>query len=302
MFIVRNRKWFYTLSAAIVAVALFAIVAFGLKLGIDFKGGSLIEVTYPSGRPTIDAVTEKLSEGGKFPGYSVRPTGSDGYILRAPTLDATGHSAAISALSNNGVWPTLEKRFDSIGPTIGKELRTKSSFAILFVILAIVCFIAFAFRKVSRPVASWKYGLIAVVALIHDVIVPTGAFALLGYFLGTEVDTLFVTALLVVLGFSIHDTIVVFDRVRENLKVNSENNVRETFEDTVGKSVSQTLSRSINTSLTTVLSLLALYFLGSPTTRDFTLALIIGIVAGTYSSIFLASPLLVTVEARQRKG
>lgn len=164
------------------------------------------------------------------------------------------------------------------------------------VIVAIVLYIAFAFRKVSRPVSSFKYGLITVAALAHDVVIPTGVFAYLGKYYGVEIDALFITALLTILGFSVHDTIVVFDRVRENIKISKQG---EDFEQTVGSSVSQTIGRSINTSLTVVLVLLALYFFGGESTKYFSLALIIGVVVGTYSSIFIASPLLATVYKRQ---
>ena len=300
MFIVKNRKIFYILSFLITGAALSSILFFGLRFGIDFKGGSLIEVKYQENRPDIVLIKSKITAE-EFSGYSIRPTGEKGFILRTPYLNETTHAEALKILEGDGAWPLTEERFNSIGPTIGEELRTKALLAIALVIISIVLFIAFVFRKVSEPVASFKYGLIAIVALLHDVIVPTGAFAIFGYFFGTEIDSLFVTALLVILGFSIHDTIVVFDRVRENLRVNKEFNKKEIFEDTVGKSVAQTFNRSINTSLTTVLSLLALYFLGSSATKDFSLALIIGIIAGTYSSIFLASPLLVTVEKWQGK-
>ncbi len=300
MFVVKNRKIFYALSASITGAALIALIVFGLTFGIDFTGGSLIEVKYPDGRPSIEDVKKNLG-GEIFTGSSLRPAGENGYILRTKFLSVEAHQEALTNLSDNGAWKIEETRFNAIGPTIGNELRTKALIALALVILAIVLFIAFVFRKVSKPVASWKYGLIAIVALLHDVIVPTGAFAILGYLVGTEVDTLFVTALLVILGFSIHDTIVVFDRVRENLRINIESNKKEQFEETVGRSVSQTFNRSINTSLTTILSLVALYFLGSESTQDFSLALIIGIAAGTYSSIFLASPLLVTVEKLQSK-
>jgi preprotein translocase subunit SecF len=199
---------------------------------------------------------------------------------------------------------STEKRFDSVGPLLGIEALRKSFASVILVIIAIVLFIAFAFRHVSEPISSWKYGIIAVIALIHDVIVPIGAFSILGHYKGYEVDTLFVTALLVVLGFSVHDTIVVFDRVRENLKNSSS---KKSFSDIVGESISQTLTRSINTSLTTLLALIVLYFVGGESTQHFSLALIIGIVAGTYSSIFLGSPLLVTVwkwqkSRRTKKG
>ncbi len=177
----------------------------------------------------------------------------------------------------------------------------KSLFSIILVIICIVFFITFAFRQVSEPIAPWKFGVITILALVHDVLIPAGVFAVLGHFQGIEVDTLFVTALLVVLGFSVHDTIVVFDRVRENLKINRETRAKKPFEQIVGESISQTFVRSINTSLTTILVLIVLFFVGAETTKLFSLALIIGIIAGTYSSIFIGSTLLVTAEKLQKK-
>jgi preprotein translocase subunit SecF len=168
-------------------------------------------------------------------------------------------------------------------------------------VLMIVLFVTFAFRKVSEPVSSWKYGFSTVIALFHDVIIPTGVFTFLGHYYGTEIDLLFVTGLLAILGYSVHDTIVVFDRVRENLRLNRETGKKEDFETTVGNSVHQTFGRSINTSLTIFITLLALYLVGSPATKDFALLLIVGVVVGTYSSIFVASPLLVTFANLQKK-
>lgn len=302
MFIVTYRKVFYTFSILLMGGSIAAAIFFGLNFGIDFKGGSIMEVEYAAPRPNIEEVKLDLDTHPEFRGYSIRPAGEQGFILRTPFLEGSQHADILAVLSRGGSATLTETRYDAIGPTVGKELRTKSLTSILLVILAIVLFIAFAFRKVSAPVSSWKYGLIAVVGLLHDVIVPIGLFAILGHYTGAEIDTLFVTALLVVLGFSIHDTIVVFDRVRENLSRNAERRVRESFEETVGKSVTQTFNRSINTSLTTVLALLALYFFGSHSTQYFSLALLVGIIAGTYSSIFIASPLLVTVESWQKKN
>lgn len=298
MFIVKNRKYFYIVSAVLIALSLGALGVWGLEFGIDFKGGSLIEVEFSGDRPTVEAVSAELAEDG-FSGFSARPTGDRGYLIRTPFLSPEEYQALQASLGGLGEYE--EKRFDSIGPTIGSELRTKSLYAIILVLLAITLFITLVFRKVSEPVSSWKYGVIALLALGHDVLIPTGLFAVLGVFAGAEVDTLFVTALLVILGFSVHDTIVVFDRVRENLRRNKEYNTQESFEETVGRSVMQTLNRSINTSLTTIFALVALYFLGPDATKFFSLALLAGIVAGTYSSIFFASPLLVTVEKLQKK-
>jgi preprotein translocase subunit SecF len=231
---------------------------------------------------------------------SVREAGDDAYIIRMKTLTDAEKATVESALTT--VVPGYEvKRFNSIGPVLGAEAAHKSVTSIILVLICIVLFVTFVFRKVSEPVSSWKYGLITIVALFHDVIVPTGVFAFLGHYVGVQVDTLFVTALLVVLGFSVHDTIVVFDRVREHLRRNKEDEVTESFDQVVGKSVNETFARSINTSLTTLFALAVLYVLGGEATRYFSLALLVGIAAGTYSSIFLASPLLVTVAQWQEK-
>lgn len=310
MFVVKHRKIFYIISGTIFAVSILSLLVWGLNLGVDFKGGTLLEFSYPSGRPSLDAVNSALTPL-KIGGLSVRPAGTNGYILRSNPLDETAHQAVLKALAIDGQ-VVEETQFSSIGPVLGKEAAFKSLWAILFVLVAIILFITYAFRKVSAPVSSWKYGVIAVAALFHDVFIPTGVFAILGHIQGFEIDTLFVTAILVVLGFSVHDTIVVFDRVRENLKLEyghpssrarlatGQVKVESDFETIVGKSINQTFVRSINTSLSTLLALIVLYFLGPATTQLFSLVLIIGIISGTYSSIFIASPLLVTVEKWQR--
>ncbi len=293
MFIVQYRKVWYTISAILIAASFGAVLFLGLRFGIDFTGGSLLEVTYNDARPTSAELTTALESVG-VRGTSIRATGENGYLIRTPFLTEETYSNARAIIGGT------ELRHDSIGPSIGTELRTRAVYAIILVLLAITLFIAFAFRHVSKPVSSWRYGLVALVALAHDVIIPIGAFAVMGHFFGAEIDTLFVTALLVILGFSVHDTIVVFDRTRENLKKLEENDEQEPFEETVGQSVTQTLARSINTSLTTVLALIALYVWGPESTKLFTLTLLIGIIAGTYSSIFLGSPLLVTLQKMQK--
>jgi len=300
MFIVTHRKLFYILSGLVIAVSILALAIWGLKPGIDFKGGSLLEASYPDGRPEKARVEEALKP--LAVDASVRPTGESGYLIRMRDLTETEQARVREAVSFAGAQKIVEARFDIIGPVLGKEAAGKSFVAIALVILCIVLFITFAFRKVSEPVASWKYGIITIIALLHDVLVPTGVFAVLGHYAGYEVDALFVTALLVVLGFSVHDTIVVFDRVRENLRISHETKNRKDFATIVGESIQQTFVRSINTSLTTVIALLVLYFVGPEVTKHFSLALGIGIVAGTYSSIFIGSPLLVTVEQWQKKG
>jgi len=294
MFVVKYRKFFYVLTAIIIAASIASISIWGLKPGIDFKGGSILEISYTGVRPEqsqLEQVINPLSLNA-----SIRETGEDGFIIRMRDISQEEKSGLDNALFSLG--SSTQVRFDSVGPLLGIEAMKKSIASIVFVLIAIILFIAFAFRKVSQPVNSWKYGFIAILALAHDVIVPTGVFAALGHFKGYEVDTLFVTALLVVLGFSIHDTIVVFDRVRENLGRAKAN---KPFEEIVGESINQTLTRSINTSLTTLLALVVLYLVGGETTQQFALALIIGITAGTYSSIFLGSPLLVTIEKWQSR-
>lgn len=287
MFVVTYRKYFYILSVFLIGGSIAAMFIWGFNYGIDFKGGTILEIEYPETRPEQAQITPALHE--VDPIASVRPTGEKGYIIRMRAIDQTEKTSLMTALGEFG--STTEKRFDSIGPVLGNEALRKSLFSIVLVLVAIVFFISFAFRKVSEPVSSWKYGMIAIIALLHDVIIPAGVFAYLGHSAGYEIDTLFITAMLVVLGFSVHDTIVVFDRVRENL---SHQGGKKPFDQIVGESVSQTLTRSINTSLTTLLALIVLYFVGGEATQHFSLALIIGIVAGTYSSIFIGSPLLVT--------
>jgi len=294
MFIIKHRKIWYAFSLLIVIASLFSILKFGLKQGIDFTGGALLEVEYTA-KPDALAVKQKI-ESLSLGSAIVQPSGEKNIIVRMKDLTEEQHQKVLSASLSVGQ-DGKEIRFDSIGPVIGKELKKKSITAMILVIVMIVLYIAFAFRKVSQPVNSFYYGLMAVVALIHDVTLPAGVFAVLGHYYGVEVDTLFVTALLTVLGFSVHDTIVVFDRIRENLRNNGNKN---NFETIVGASVNQTIGRSINTSLTVILVLLAIFFLGGESTKYFSLALLIGVAIGTYSSIFLASPLLVTLQKLKR--
>ncbi len=294
MIIVRHRAIFFGVTGLITLLALASLAFYGLRLGTDFTGGSLVEVRYDGVRPAGDVMTRNLENAG-FKGFSLRETGTDGYILRSALLTDAQRNNLPAIFSYQGGTAHVEQ-LTEVGPTIGLELRNKALVAVGLVLLCILLFIAFAFRKVSQPVSSWVYGLIALVTLIHDVIIPVGFYAALGHFVGAQVDTLFVTAVLTVLGFSIHDTIVVFDRTRENLRINHDRNRKEPFEETAGRSLSQTFVRSINTSLTVLITLLILFFIGPASTRDFALTLLVGIIAGTYSSIFLATPLLVTVE------
>jgi preprotein translocase subunit SecF len=301
MFVVTYRKIFFILSGFFVALSLGAILLWGLNLGIEFTGGALTEVRYSSERPAETVVEQELNNLA-IGNYSLRTTDVSVYLLRSRDLSDAEQSAVIGALSLGGTAPLTVERLSSIGPTLGSELRIKALIAIVVVMLAIVLYIAYTFRHVSKPVASWKYGLIAILALVHNIILPLGLFAVLGKFFGSEIDVLFVVALLTILGSSVNDTIVVFDRVRENLKESQRLGSHEDFELTVGKSLKQTYMRSINISIAILLVLLALFFLGAATTQDFSLALLVGIIAGTYSSIFLATPLLVTIEKWQSRS
>jgi len=299
MFIVKHRKIFYSISVVLLAVSIFAIVFWGLKPSIDFVGGSLLDVSFIGERPTAEDVSGVLNNL-NFKDASVRSSG-EGFFIRTKEISQTEKDAIMQALSFGGKYSPTEKTFSTVGPVLGKEALQKSWLSIVLVLLAILLFIAFAFRKVSKPVSSWIYGSVTILALLHDVLVPTGVFAILGHFYGFEVDTLFVTALLVILGFSVHDTIVVFDRVRENLHKNEESKIKTDFETIVGESINETFIRSVNTSLTTLLAIFVLYLFGPEAVKNFTLALLIGIFIGTYSSIFIGSTLLVTINNWKNK-
>ncbi len=304
MFIIKNRKFFYILSIVLIVISIVSLFVWKLELGIDFKGGSAIEIRYVDIKPDIEVIKNNISTLAteiSLGNYVLQSVGDTDYSLKSRLVSDKERQMIEGAFSNNGAFKTELKKVNSIGPLIGKEAGQKALISVILVILCIVLFITFVFRKVSKPISSWKYGLMSIVALAHDVIIPTGVFSILGHFKGYEVDTLFVTALLVILGFSIHDTIVVYDRIRENLSISHKNNDKKTFETIVGESVSQTFVRSINTSMTTILALFVLYFLGPEATKHFSLALIIGVGIGTYSSIFIASALLVTIEKLQSK-
>lgn len=300
MFIIKYRKIFYAFSGILVVLSIFALFMWGLNMGIDFKGGTIIEVSYSDIKPKVGEIKKNLSSL-SLGEYSLQPAGESGYILKSRAINDAERSLIQNAFSFKDTKKVETKRFNSIGPILGKEATNKAIVSIVIVIICIVLFITFAFRKVSEPVSSWKYGFIAILALLHDILIPTGVFAVLGHYYGYEIDTLFVTALLVVLGFSIHDTIVVFDRVRENLTLARVHRDKKFFDQIVGESINQTFVRSVNTSLTTILALVALYIFGAESTRHFSLALIVGIAAGTYSSIFIGSPLLATFEKWQSR-
>lgn len=288
--IIQKRKIFLSLSTLAVAVSIAALFTWGLKFGIDFTGGSLLEVEFKNYQPTISEIQTSLKDAGLH-NLVIQPT-ENSTILRFQENSEEVHQTIVKDLgtiikNKNGA-SLKELQFDAVGPSIGKELKSKSFNATLICLIMIIVFISFAFSKVSKPVASWKYGVAAIIALIHDILFILGVFAFLGHYYGIEINTPFIAAILTVLGYSVSDTIIVFDRIRENLPKSQED-----FENTVNRSVNQTLVRSINTSFSAILALLAVLFFGGSTIKDFALALIIGIFIGTYSSIFIASPVLV---------
>ena len=294
----KNLNLFFLLPAALTILSIISIALWGLKPGIDLSGGALLQVSYSGTMPTvaqIQNVTAPLSLGE----VRVQPAGSTAFVIRTRSLSNDEKATLETALGTLGA--DHEDQYTSVGPIIGAELLHKGLLALLMVTVCIILFIAFAFRHVSKPVASWKYGVVVIITLVHDILVPTGVFAFLGHINGAEVDSLFIVGLLTILGISINDTIVVFDRVRENLALNERNRKKVPYDEVVGSSIVQTIARSNNTSLTVVIMLAALFFVGPATTKDFALTLIIGMIAGTYSSIFLAAPLLVFWEKHQKK-
>lgn len=276
----------------LILVSAIALATYRLNFGVDFRGGSVIELSFKD-RPDIGAVTKTVLDThiDAVKDVTVTPVGSSEMILKSGELSEQDHQKILSALTAAYPKASLtEKQFDSVGPLIGNELKRKSLTAIIVVLIAISIYIAFVFRKLGGVLSPWVMGAAAIIALVHDIIVPTGIFALLGHFKGIEISAVFVAALLTVLGYSISDSVVVFDRVRENLLKGGS---REPLGEVVHRSIMQTLVRSINTNVTTLLSLVAIYFFGGASVKYFALALIIGIVLGAFSSISVASPLLV---------
>jgi preprotein translocase subunit SecF len=294
MNIITHKTLFLSIAGAMVLASLFAVALFGLKMGIDFTGGAQVQVVYTGEKPTATELSTAIEESGL--GTSVVQPTDSGYTIKLRDVGEEERLQLKEALSLSGTKEYTETSFTSVGPSIGSELTQKAIIAILAVVIGIILFIAFSFRHVSLPVASWKYGMIAIVTLAHDIIIPIGLFAVLGEFAGAEVDTLFVVALLTILGVSVSDTIVIFDRIRENLKLK----ISSDFSEVVGKSLSQSFTRSINTSVTVIIVLVSLFFFGPESTKNLALVLITGMVVGTYSSLFVASPLLVLVEKWQR--
>ena len=292
MYIVYHRKLFFWITGVMLAAAIGAIAVWGLPRGIDFTGGSLMQVKYKNERPALATIEKQIADI-SLGAVSIRVSGADAISIRTRTLLPAEHDAVLAALARSA--STTELAYTSVGPALGSQFANKALWAIFAVVLAIVLYIAFAFRKVSRPVPSWGYGLTVVVMLVIDLIVPTGFFAALAHFTGVEVDSLFIVALLALLGYVVNDIIVIFDRIREHLAKNEKTGLKEEFEVTIGKSIDETMTRSINTATTVALALLALIFLGAPATRDFALVMLVGVVAGTFSSICRSAPLLIPI-------
>ncbi len=297
MFVVNHRSFFFWLTGLLLVGSIAALIFLPPKLSIEFTGGSLVEVAYTDARPELESLKSSVNNLalGEF---SLRASGEKGVTVRTSTLTPEEHLSLLTALKGTSSSELTELRFNSIGPSLGKELAIKALYAIGAVVLAIMLYIAFAFRKVSKPVPAWGYGITAVAMLLIDIIVPSGFFAIYAYFTGAQIDTLFVIALLALLGYCINDVIVIFDRVREHLHLNEEQNIKEAFEVTVGKSITETLGRSINTAVTVALALLALIIMGSEATRTFAVVMLVGVVAGTFSSVCRSAPLLIPIAAR----
>jgi len=285
--IIGKRKIFFVISGVLVGAAILAMIVFGFKEGIDFSGGTLWQ--FKTGNASVSDVQNVFTNDLKVQDARLNyETATNGFLARLPAISESDHQTYTAALKAKFLGFT-ELSFQSIGPSVGADLRNKSLIALGLVIIGISLYIAFAFRKVYRPVSSWRYGWMALLSLFHDVAIPAGLIALLGHLSLVEVDSNFVVALLVVMGFSVHDTIVVFDRIRENLFLDRG---RTDFATVINQSINQTLARSINTSLTLILVLLALFFVGPATLKYFILTLLVGVTTGMYSSIFIASPLL----------
>lgn len=289
--LMKFKVWYFVFSLLIILPGLYFLLTAGLRFGIDFTGGALLEYKFEKS-VNLNDLKQQISSQGIDVGQ-ITPASNNTYIIRTKPVEQDKINKLKSYLSGK-FGKVEERRVEFVGPVIGSELRQKSLIGVTLASLVIVLYIAFSFRKIPKPTSSWRFGIAAVVALIHDILVVVGVFAILGKILGVEVDTLFVTALLTVIGFSVHDTIVVFDRIRENLT----KHMGKKFIDVANLSVVQTLGRSLNTSLTVVFVLLALLLFGGETLRWFVVALLVGIVSGTYSSIFNATALLVWWEEK----
>lgn len=282
----KYKKIYYILSALLSLAAIFSLSFFGLKFGIDFSGGSILEADFEA-RPENAAIQEKLKDL-NLGEMTIQPTQEKGVILRMKEIDEETHQQVIAKLGE--LSKIEEKRFESIGPAIGEELRQKTIILIIISLAALLIYIAISFRKVSKPISGWQYGITSILTLTFDVFITIGVFALLGKFYNVQFNISIVTALLTILGYTINDKVIVFDRVRENILKSRELD----FENLVDRSLNQTLTRSLSTGFCSLLVLFFIFVFGGETLKYFSLTLIVGIIIGTYSSLFLAAPFLVS--------
>jgi len=289
MNIIGHKKIFLSISGFVVLVAIGFVITFGFVQGVDFRGGTLWQFKISENTPEVFSLKEFISQNTVVGESQLNyDESNNSFLLRIREIGEDEHQVIFSTLVAE--YPSFQElSFQSIGPSVGEKLRKNAIVAVLLSLLAVSLYIAFVFRKTSRPISSWKYGVVTLVTLFHDIIIPTGVLAILGKYTGLEVDSNFIVALLVIMGFSVHDTIVVFDRIRENLSLDQG---KSDFGQVINSSINQTIARSINTSLTLIIVLIALYFVGPISLKFFILTLIIGTSVGVYSSIFVASPLL----------
>jgi preprotein translocase subunit SecF len=299
MNIIKHRYLFFAISLIVIVPGMIALIIWGLPLGIDFTGGSLLEVQFVSGQPPaitdVAVLYDEMSTTTlDISNPVVQPVGTDSLSIRSKEMSDTLKSQIVAALKDRfgGGQDVVILNFTQVSAVIGKEIAIRASGAVALAALAILLYITFAFRGVQH---AFRYGTAAVIAMLHDILVVVGVEAIVGHFLGWQADSLFLTALLTVIGFSVHDTIVVFDRIRENSNVYR----RVGYETIVNHSVVQTLDRSINTQLTVMITLLALALFGGVSIRHFVVILLVGVFSGTYSSIFNASPILVVWENKE---
>lgn len=289
--IVPHRRLWYAISGAFLLASIIAVGIWRLNFGIDFTGGSLLQLSFNGNRPATTQLQQRAEELGATR-VKVQTAGASDVIIRSAPMDGAVRRAIVDAFAGQAT----ESRFESVGPSIGRELARKAAMGVVLALVVIVLYVAWMFRKAGREVSSWAYGIVALIAMAHDVLIPLGVFAVLGAFRNVEIDAPFIAAVLTILGYSINDTIIVLDRVRENTITQH----RMPFADLVELSIHQSLARSVNTTLTTVLALVAVILVGGTSVRPFALALAIGISVGAYSSIFIAAPLLVTWHSRRR--
>jgi preprotein translocase subunit SecF len=287
--IVKRRYLYFGISLTVIIPGMIALILWGLPLAIDFTGGSLLQARFDNGQAPEPAQVIAIYQGFGFGDSQVQTSGNDTIIVRSKSMDENTKNQIISQMENNFGSTITVQRFDTVGPAVGQEVATRAAGAVALAAVGIMIYITYAFRGVSH---AFRYGASAIIAMLHDVAVVVGVEAILGHFLHWEVDALFLTALLTVIGFSVHDSIVVFDRIRENANIYR----RLPYETVVNHSIVQTLDRSINTQLTVMFTLLALALFGGLTIRHFVVTLLVGVFSGTYSSIFNASPILVVWE------